>query len=63
MEIQIKSFAQIPIQENHNMYYYSNGRPANERKLGLHSTIFRKRPEENEPDGNIEFKKLLDNFI
>ena len=22
------------------MYYYSNGRPASERKLGLHSTIF-----------------------
>ena len=35
------------------MYYYSNGRPSNERKLGLHSTIFRKRPEEKEPDGNI----------
>lgn len=41
------------------MYYYSNGRPASERKLGLHSTIFRKRPEQNEPDGNIEFKKLF----
>ena len=24
------------------MYYYSNGRPSHERKLGLHSTIFRK---------------------
>ena len=44
------------------MYYYSNGRPSNERKLGLHSTIFRKRPEENEPDGNIEFKKLFGQF-
>ena len=41
------------------MYYYSNGRPSHERKLGLHSTIFRKRPEANEPDGNIEFKKLF----
>ena len=44
------------------MYYYSNGRPSNERKLGLHSTIFRKRPEEKEPDGNIEFKKLFGQF-
>jgi len=41
------------------MYYYSNGRPSNERKLGLHSTIFRKRPASNDPDGNIEFKKLF----
>ena len=41
------------------MYYYSNGRPASERKLGLHSTIFRKRPGSNDPDGNIEFKKLF----
>ena len=44
------------------MYYYSNGRPSSERKLGLHSTIFRKRPEQNEPDGNIEFKKLFGQF-
>ena len=41
------------------MYYYSNGRPSSERKLGLHSTIFRKRPNSNEPDGNIEFKKVF----
>lgn len=41
------------------LYYYSNGRPSSERKLGLHSTIFRKRPNTNEPDGNIEFKKLF----
>ena len=44
------------------MYYYSNGRPSNERKLGLHSTIFRKRPDTNEPDGNIEFKKIFGQF-
>lgn len=41
------------------MYYYSNGRPNNEKKLGLHSTIFRKRHNINEPDGNIEFLKLF----
>jgi len=41
------------------MYYYSNGRPSSERKLGLHSTIFRKRPGSNDPDGNVEFKKLF----
>ena len=41
------------------MYYYSNGRPSNERKLGAHSTIFRKRPGSNDPDGNIEFRKLF----
>ena len=41
------------------LYYYSNGRPSHERKLGLHSTIFRKRPDTNDPDGNIEFKKLF----
>jgi len=41
------------------MYYYSNGRPSNERKLGNHSTIFRKRPGSKDPDGNIEFKKLF----
>lgn len=44
------------------MYYYSNGRPSNERKLGLHSTIFRKRPDTNEPDGNVEFKKIFGQF-
>ena len=41
------------------MYYYSNGRPNNEKKLGPHSTIFRKRPNQNEPDGSIEFKKIF----
>ena len=41
------------------MYYYTNGRPSNERTLGNHSTIFRKRPEINEPDGKIEFKKIF----
>ena len=41
------------------MYYYSNGRPSHERKLGAHSTIFRKRPGSNDPDGNVEFKKLF----
>ena len=41
------------------MYYYSNGRPSHERKLGLHSTIFRKRPGSSDPDGNVEFKKLF----
>ena len=41
------------------MYYYSNGRPNYEKKLGPHSTIFRKRPNQNEPDGSIEFKKIF----
>ena len=41
------------------MYYYSNGRPNSEKELGLHSTIFRKRPKENEPDGAIVFKKIF----
>lgn len=41
------------------MYYYSNGRPSSERKLGLHSTIFRKRPGTSDPDGNVEFKKMF----
>lgn len=44
------------------MYYYTNGRPSSERKLGGHSTIFRKRPDVNEPDGNIEFKKIFWKF-
>ena len=30
------------------MYYYSNGRPNYEKKLGLHSTIFRKRPKQRD---------------
>ena len=41
------------------LYYYSNGRPDSERSLGLHSTIFRKRPGTNDIDGNLEFKKLF----
>lgn len=41
------------------MYYYSNGRPNYEKKLGLHSTIFRKRPNQYEPDGSIEYKKIF----
>ena len=44
------------------MYYYSNGRPVKERKLGNHSTIFRKRPGSNDPDGNVEFKKIFGKF-
>ena len=41
------------------LYYYSNGRPSSERELGLHSTIFRKRPGTSDVDGNLEFKKLF----
>ena len=41
------------------VYYYSNGRPNEERELGLHSTIFRKRPGTDDIDGNLEFKKLF----
>ena len=41
------------------LYYYSNGRPDFERKLGLHSTIFRKRPGSKDVDGNLEFKKIF----
>lgn len=41
------------------LYYYSNGRPNSEKKLGLHSTIFRKRPGTNDVDGNLEFKKIF----
>jgi hypothetical protein len=41
------------------LYYYSNGRPNSERKLGLHSTIFRKRPGTEDVDGNLEFKKII----
>ena len=38
----------IKVDENNSrksiaLYYYSNGRPNSEKKLGLHSTIFRKR--------------------
>ena len=41
------------------MYYYSNGRPIYEKSLGNHSTIFRKRPNSEDPEGKIEFKKLF----
>ena len=41
------------------LYYYSNGRPSSERKLGLHSTIFRKRPGSEDVDGNLEYKKIF----
>lgn len=41
------------------LYYYSNGRPSSEKKLGLHSTIFRKRPGTEDVDGNLEFKRLI----
>ena len=41
------------------LYYYSNGRPSSEKKLGLHSTIFRKRPGTQDVDGNLEFKKIF----
>lgn len=44
------------------LYYYSNGRPFNERKLGMHSTIFRKRAGTDDIDGNLEFKKLFGKF-
>ena len=30
-----------------------------EKKLGLHSTIFRKRPGTQDIDGNLEFKKIF----
>lgn len=41
------------------MYYYSNGRPNNEKILGNHSSIFRKRPNTNEGDSNVEYKKIF----
>tara|TARA_B100001029_G_scaffold179567_1_gene189587 strand:+ start:595 stop:1386 length:792 start_codon:yes stop_codon:yes gene_type:complete len=44
------------------LYYYSNGRPASEKSLGLHSTIFRKRPETNDVDGNLVYKKIIGKF-
>ena len=30
-----------------------------EKKLGLHSTIFRKRPDTDDVDGNLEYKKII----
>lgn len=44
------------------MYYYSVGRPSIENTLGNHSTIFRKRPNSDDIDGNIKFKKLFGKF-
>ena len=41
------------------MYYYSNGRPSSENQLGDHSTIFRKRPDTKDVDGNVYFKKIF----
>ena len=45
------------------LYYYSNGRPNSERKLGLHSTIFRKRPDSDDVDGNLEYKKIIGKIV
>lgn len=45
------------------MYYYSNGRPSKEKNLGIHSTIFRRRPDTNDIDGNVEFKKIFGNLF
>ena len=44
------------------MYYYSNGRPVDEKKLGFHSTIYRKRPNSIDFDGKFEFKKIFGKF-
>lgn len=41
------------------LYYYSNGRPEEERKLGFHSTIFKKRSGSKDPDGSLEYKKII----
>ena len=54
----------VTCHDNHSrksiaLYYYSNGRPNSEKKLGLHSTIFRKRPGTQDVDGNLEFKKIF----
>ena len=54
----------VKVEENKSrksiaLYYYSNGRPSSERKLGLHSTIFRKRPDSDDVDGNLEYKKII----
>ena len=45
------------------MYYYSNGRPSSENQLGDHSTIFRKRPDTKDVDGNVYFKKFFNNLF
>jgi Rps23 Pro-64 3,4-dihydroxylase Tpa1-like proline 4-hydroxylase len=44
------------------MYYYTNGRPNSENELGDHSTIFRKRPNTKDIDGNVYFKKIFGKF-
>tara|TARA_X000000950_G_C13871404_1_gene643040 strand:+ start:110 stop:907 length:798 start_codon:yes stop_codon:yes gene_type:complete len=44
------------------LYYYSNGRPLSEYKLGEHSTIFRRRPNTTEEDSNFEYKKIFKNI-
>jgi len=54
----------IKVNENNSrksiaLYYYSNGRPTSEKKLGLHSTIFRKRPKTDDVDGNLVYKKII----
>ena len=43
------------------LYYYSNGRPENEKISDDHGTIFRKRPGK-EDKNPYEFKKLFGEF-
>jgi Rps23 Pro-64 3,4-dihydroxylase Tpa1-like proline 4-hydroxylase len=45
------------------LYYYSNGRPSSEYRLGKHSTIFRKRPNIAEEDTKFDFKKIIGNIF
>jgi len=42
------------------LYYYSNGRPAEEVKSGAHSTLFRMRPGEREP---LSFRLLGEKLL
>ena len=44
------------------LYYYTNGRPNSEIKIGNHSTIYRKRPGSKDIDGNVTFKKIFGKF-
>jgi len=44
------------------LYYYSNGRPA-EEVSGSHSTMFRERPGENLQEFKISPKKMLKKFV
>lgn len=44
------------------LYYYSNGRPNDEKKSGNHSTIYKKRPNTLDFDSKIEFIKLFGKF-